>query len=79
MFKKILETLEKKRESLLKKMLLVQGKATDAIRKDMKQGLLTNSATTQRLINNGFKAEILTMYASDNLRAFKESLRKKYA
>ena len=75
---KKLVTLEKKRQRLLQKMLLVQGKATDAIRKEMKQGL-PNSATTQRLVNNGFKAEFLTMQASDNLRAFHEALRKKYA
>lgn len=76
---KKLEALEKKREHLLEKMLLVQGKATEAIRKDMKQGLVANSATTQRLINDGFKAEIITMHASDNLRTFKETLRKKYS
>ena len=75
---KKLVTLENKRQRLLQKMLLVQGKATDAIRKEMKQGL-SNSAATQRLVNSGFKAEFLTMQASDSLRAFHEVLRKKYA
>jgi CO dehydrogenase/acetyl-CoA synthase beta subunit len=74
---KKLAELEDKRKKLLQNMLLVQGKATDAMRKEMKQGV-EQSAATQRLINAGFKAEMLTMQASDKWRAYQEALRTKY-
>jgi len=75
---KKLAVLEDKRKQSQQKTKLVQGKATEAMRKETKQGI-EQSAATQRLIDAGFKATMLSMQASEKWRAYQETLRKKYA
>ena len=74
---KKLTALEEKSTSLGAEMEKAQSAASAAMRKE--NSSVKRSAAVQNLINKGFKAEFFAFKAGDAVRAYKESMRTKYA
>ena len=75
---KKLTALEEKSAKLGEDMKKAQWLASDAMIKEDDRGA-KRSAAVQSIINKGFKAEFFAFKAGDAVRAYKESMRTKYA
>ena len=75
---KALNGLEEKYIKTGDEMVKAQRAASVAMKNELKEKK-ARTKTTQKLINKGFKAEFLAFNAADELRNYKEQLRKKYS
>jgi len=77
---KKLANLEAKYAKTGDEMLAAQHSATIAMRKEIKEkGDGYRSVRVQKLIDKGFKAEFAAFKAADELAAYKERMRNRYA
>ena len=76
---KKLDSLQEVSEKMGKEMVESQRTASIAMMKEDDAGHVGKpSASVQRLINKGFKAEFYAFKAADSVRDFKNNMRKKY-